>query len=147
MYRTIDTSLWTDPVVKKLPPPAKLLFTYLITNGHTHVSGVYFLPKTYVAYETGIPPSELDTLFDTLSGEKLIKTDPDRELVWVVNMFRYQGPGEKNARSAANNLATLHNTPLINDFLKKYPAVGPFFGKVIRDRVSDTPSEVGTQRG
>src|SRR5687768_9377841 len=34
MYRTIDTSLWTDPTVRKLPPLAKLLFTYLITNGH-----------------------------------------------------------------------------------------------------------------
>lgn len=140
MYRTIDTSLWTDPTVKRLPPLAKLLFIYLITNGHTHVSGLYFLPMMYVAHETGIPLAELDTLFDTLSGADLVKIDPDRELVWVVNMFKYQGPGEKHERGAANHLATLHNSPLINDFLKRYPAVRRFYRAEEADGVSDTPS-------
>jgi hypothetical protein len=141
MYRTIDTSLWTDPVTKKLPPLAKLLFVYLITNNHTHVSGIYYLPAVLVPHETGIDPDEADTLFDTLSSAGLVEKDADRELIWVKNMFKYQGAGEKNQRAAANHLGTLHNSPLVKEFLARYPEVRAF----CTDRVSDTPSDFGTQ--
>jgi hypothetical protein len=44
MYRTIETSMWTDAKFRGLPAPARLLFLYLITNPHAHVSGIYYLP-------------------------------------------------------------------------------------------------------
>src|SRR5688572_3122740 len=43
-FRTVQTHFWTDPDVRKLPPDSKLLLLYLITNPHTHVSGIYYLP-------------------------------------------------------------------------------------------------------
>lgn len=141
MYRTIDTSLWDDPKVKKLEPLAKLLFMYLITNRHAHVSGIYYLPPILAAHETGLTAARLDTLLNTLSGPGLARFDRETSVVWVRRMFFYQGKGEKNQRAAANHLATLHNSPLINDFIALYPAVK----RHVKDRVSDTPSGVGTQ--
>lgn len=139
MYRTIETSIWSDPAFRDLPANGKLLFIYLVTNIHTHVSGIYYLPTSLAAYETKLAEPEIDTLWDTLSGVGLSRRDKKTEVIWVVNMFRYQGKGRKNEKSAGRQLATLHNTPLIKDFLTKYPAVK----RHAKDRVSDTLSRVG----
>lgn len=144
MYRTIDASFWTDPKVKKLPTTAKLLFLYLVTNTHSHVSGIYYLPMVTTSYETGIATKVLDTLCNTLSGAGLIRFDTKMEVVWIKNMFRYQGRGEKNARAAANHIAGLHNSSLVQEFLLYYPDVARFH----KDRVSipyPAQDESGTQ--
>ncbi len=94
MYRTIDTAFWTDPKVRLLPTLGRTLLLYFITNPHTHVSGIYYLPKHVIAHETGISDRALDTLSDTLSSAGFCAFDPARELVWVKNMMRYQGKGD-----------------------------------------------------
>lgn len=123
MYRVIDGAFWTDPRVRKLAGSGKLLFLYLITNTHTHVSGIYYLPRIVIAHETGIPADRLDTLCDTLSGAGLVRFDAENEIVWVVNMFRYQGKGEKNTIAASQHLKSLHESPLCQQFASSYPEV------------------------
>ena len=124
MYRTIDSAFWTDPKVKTLPAEAKYLFLYFITNPHTHVSGVYYLPRLLAQHETGLPVEELNTLCDTLSGAGLCGFDRENEVIWVKNMMRYQGKGDKNARSAARHVKEdLHHSALIDDFLEAYPNI------------------------
>ena len=124
MYRKIEVQFWTDPKIKAIGGAARYLMLYLITNPHTHVSGIYYLPKAFVAHETGIELSELDTLYDTLSGAGLAKFSPDTDdVVWVVNMFRHQGPGPKLYRSAAKHLDTLHRCSLTEAFCLAYPEV------------------------
>src|SRR5262245_22626761 len=95
MYRVIDTALWTDPRVKALPTDGKLLFLYLITNSHAHVSGIYYLPAVTITHETGLAARRLDTLSDTLSRAGLASFDRSAEIVWVIKMLLYQGKGEK----------------------------------------------------
>ena len=126
-----------------------MLLLYLITNNHSHVSGLYYLPNVTTSHETGIDIAKLDTLFDTLSRPKpsqdsvgFIRRDTKNELVWVVNMLGYQGRGEKILRATANHFRTLHNSELINDFLQKYPSVKRYY----RHRVSDTPSRPRTEK-
>lgn len=126
MYRTVDARFWSDPKVRSLPAEGKLLMLYLVTNGHSHVSGIYYLPRTLMAYEVGLSVAKLDTLCDTLSGLGLAKFDQKKEVVWVVRMLKYQGKGEKNYRSSAKNLESLHNSFLINEFLSYYPQIKPF---------------------
>lgn len=120
MYRTVDTALWTDPEVRELTPNEKLLFLYLITNQHTHLSGIYYLPLSLASHETGLSESAIRKGLDTLSIRYLAKYDPPGEVVWVVKMFRYQGHGEKSAAAAANQLKALHKCKLINEFLQFY---------------------------
>jgi hypothetical protein len=156
VYRTVDTSFWTDPDVRKLPASSKYLLLYLITNPHAHVGGIYYLPDIIAAHDTGIEIDKLKTLYDTLTKAKtdrvsiplpaqdsvgFIRRDSKMEVIWVVNMLTYQGKGEKILRSVASHLKTLHNCPIINDFVKHYPSVKRFY----RHRVSDAPSRVGTQ--
>lgn len=123
MYRTVDSAFWSDPLVVALCPEAKLLALYLITNPHTHLGGIYYLPMSAIEEETGIASRRLNTLCDTLSSSGFARFDKKTKVVWVRNMFRYQGKGEKNDRSVARQLLTLHKSSLINDFLESYPEV------------------------
>jgi len=133
MYRTVDAAFWTDPKVRKLTPEGRLLFLYLITNPHTHVSGLYYLPTLIVQHETGLSARALDTLSHTLSRVGIALFDPPNELVWVVKMMRFQGKGEKNTLSAAHHISKdIHNSFLIREFLKAYPEVEP----LLKNRVS-----------
>lgn len=137
MYRTIDAAFWSDPKIRQLPSDGRLLLLYLITNPHTHVSGIYYLPKPSIAHETGLSLKVLDTLSNTLSSLGLCRFDSAREVVWVKNMMRYQGTGDRNAMSAAHHITKdLHDTPLILDFLDAYPDVRKHVSNTVLDRVS-----------
>ena len=120
MYRTCDTATWTDPKVKSLPPAGKLLFVYLFTNSHSHVSGIYYLPTITIVHETGLKQKDVDTLLHTLSSAGLAHYDAETEVIWVVKMLDRQGRGRKNAASAAAQLRSLHKCRLIKDFLQFY---------------------------
>lgn len=136
MYRTIDARFWSDPKVRKLPSGAKLLFLYLITNPHSHPSGIYHLPMAVVATETGLSKNDLRIALDTLSGSILTKFDPETELFWVVNMYRYQCRGGKLIRSAAMQLLAVHKSRLVSDFMAMYPEVCAKLSPFELDRVS-----------
>lgn len=124
MYRTIDSALWTDPKVKDLEPDAKLLFLYLITNPHTHVSGIYYILKTTIQTETKLTGKGIDRVSDILSRARLCRFDANLSLVWVCRMMEYQARGEKARKSAAHHIIEdLHKSPLIMEFLREYPDV------------------------
>ena len=123
MYRTIDASFWTDPKIQKLQPKERVVFMYLLTGPHSHVGGLYYLPIKYISLHTGLSDRVSGVALDTLSDIDLIRYDDRREVVWVVNMFRYQGRGIKNEQAVANIIPSLHGSPLIDDFLRVYPKV------------------------
>lgn len=134
MYRTICTELWTDPEIKTLDVPTKLLFVYLITNPHTHLSGIYYLPEPTLLKETGLKQIPYRYGIDTLSRLEKAHFDPHTETVFVVNMFAYQGQGPKNEAAASKHLETLHHSSLIKKFIARYPQI-PY-----RYPIQDTPS-------
>jgi hypothetical protein len=136
IYRTICTQLWTDKKIQRLTVQGKLLFVYLITNPHTHLSGIYYLPEELIAKETGLSLGPINTLFNTLSELERAYYDDETSTVFVVNMFGYQGQGEKNERSCANQLEGLHDSPLICRFLERYPKVKRFCTNTLLDTLS-----------
>lgn len=140
-YKIIYDSFWTDPKIKKLETKTKLLFLYLITNPHSHYSGIFYLPEVYIEEETGLSKKEIRYGIDTLSEGYLIRIDRIFQVIWVVNMLKYQAKGAKQLKGIASHLTNLHNCPLIQDFLEYYKDLNiPF-----RYRI-DTVSE-GYQEG
>ena len=135
IYRNVYVSLWDDPKVRGLSKDGKLLFFYAFTNRATDVSGIYVIPPTSIMHDTGMTLEEVTAAIKECGNTKgsgngksepLLHWDEARYVMWVVNMFKYQGRGEKNIRHAASHLCGLHNTPLIDAFVARYPEVGDF---------------------
>src|SRR3990167_2411876 len=133
MYRTIDTKFWTDQKIRKLSPHDKLLLLYLITNRHTHVSGLYVLPVVLIIHETELAAVAVSGGLHRLETAEVIRYDPENEVVWVVNMLEYQGRGQKIVKAVEYHLASLDSEGLIAAFLQHYHTWGI---KYSSDRVS-----------
>lgn len=122
MYRTIDCAFWTDDKVRALTADQTLLFLYLITNPHSHYSGLYHLSQPIMQYEVRLKQRFIMS-WNGLLTTGLIDYAARFEQVWVKNMFAHQGKGQKCERGVAYHLKTLHHSPLIPLFLDRYPMV------------------------
>ena len=120
MYRTVQTSFWTDPKIRALPTKAKLLFAYLITSPSSHIAGIYYLPLATISYETNLDQKETKEAMSLLVGADVVAYDKDTNTVWVKNMLRHQGRGQKIIRAVEYQLETLHHSKLIKLFLEYY---------------------------
>lgn len=125
-YKSIHETFWTDPVMKKeLKPLERYLFSYFITNPHSHFSGIYYLAKATILDETGISPKELDCGMHILIDRGILLFDETKEIVFVVNMLKYQvknaKPNKLQMKGIWSHLENLHNSCLINNFQKQWP--------------------------
>ena len=125
-YKTIDETFWTDPdVKKKLTPLEKLFFLYLISNPHSHYSGIYYLPKSFIVDETGITLAVINKTLEKYP--KMAQYDPEKEIIWVVNMAKHQikqGNRDNLIKGIGAHLNTLHKSILIKGFLNHYEPLG-----------------------
>ena len=76
--------------------------------------------------------------------------DDEFAVVWVVNMLAHQGRGANIAKHVGAHLLTLHNCPLIKDFLSRYeemeipysnPLRTPFDGGVPQEQEQEQEQE------
>ncbi len=145
-YRKVKTRMWLDDKVRPLNVYAKLVFSYLMTTHHSHLSGVYFIHPQTVARELNIRETDVRAAFATLEAVGRLVYDGEAEAVFVVNMFRHQagpaGGGPKMLRCAAVQLEHVGSAKLAGAFLARYAGLGvPYDGPSIPyrypiDRVS-----------
>lgn len=118
-YSYIKSSFWTDPENEKLPPEAKLVFLYLISNPLRTQCGIYKISPNRIAYNTGYPIDTVSKAIDTLSREKKIKYDG--LVVWVINFFKHQANSSpKVLKRVAKELEELGSHPYVKEFLEYY---------------------------
>lgn len=120
MYRNVHARFWSDPKIRKLTPDERYLFLYLVTNEHSHVAGIYRLPKLYIQEETGLSRKAIDSAFESFSSQNLAHYDQATEQVWIVKMLCYQGHGSKIQAAIARHLKELHTSELKSVFAKTY---------------------------
>jgi len=118
-YKTIDETFWTDPSNQNIPAMDRYLLLYLITNPHTHYSGIYYLPKIFMVEETGLSLQKINSGLKSLP----IKYDEKLKVLWVEKMCKHQlrqGNKKNLLTGISNHLKTLHNSLLIKAFLEDY---------------------------
>lgn len=103
--RGFDTGFWGDKWVRRLPSPAKLLFSYLWTNDHCTQAGVYEITLDAIAFETGLREPELPQLLHGLSPK--VEWYPDQDIIWVRNFLRRQAKSPKFLVAAIKSLDKL----------------------------------------
>ncbi len=127
MWRKIESKMWADSDFRKLSSDAKYVFSYLITNPHTHVSGLYYLPENLGFYETGLSSLRFRRAIGVLVSNGMVFCDERRDLIFVKNMLRYQGDNQKCHISASKQCLDFKDSPLIEKLLEANPQVQPYF--------------------
>lgn len=85
--RYIDTRFWHDNFIREfLNPLDRYLFLYFLTNDKTNISGIYELPLSMVANETGLDKEMLLKMMFRLKG----KIDYIEGWVYIRNFQKYQ---------------------------------------------------------
>lgn len=122
MYRIVKTSFWSDNKIRRLTREERSLLLYLFTNQHTHISGIYYLPLPLISHEFNATTEEIKDMLEGLVEKEIIEFDYDEQVVWVRNMLRHQvsNISPNVSKSTTSQLETLHDVPLIKNFLDYY---------------------------
>jgi hypothetical protein len=123
-YRTVKESFWTDPKIHKLSVTEKLLYLYCITCPTSHSCGLYYLPITTIAEETGISIKDVIQGLANLESMLFLRYDKDTSTIFIRTMFGHQavsGGNPKVILSGINkHLKNIHSLSLIDAFIKEY---------------------------
>jgi hypothetical protein len=119
-YRVVPGFVWVDPKFKNLAPTEKLLLLHLITGPHANVSGLFYLPLSYIAHETGVRLLQVKKGVCALEAADYLRWDEPTETIWVVGMLRYQGGGVKILKAIADQVESLTPSPVVDAFRSYY---------------------------
>lgn len=144
-YRTVNETFWISPSVKKLKKAEKYVYLYLITNPHSHYSGLYYLPSSRVIQsESGMKETEFMSSMKKLIDEKAVMFDLESGLVWIVKMLKNLNGGKdlnsKQIKGLRTHIDKLPDFSIIRKFSQFYHL------DTSMDRAIDTPMDTPIDR-
>lgn len=101
--RYINTKFWSDSFIVDLNPLDRYLFLYLLTNEHTNIAGIYELPITRMAQETGIDKEMIPKMLRRMNN----KVRHIKGWIIIKNFQKHQQNGEKIHLGITNIMAEL----------------------------------------
>lgn len=129
-YGKVSPKFWIGDTGKQLRRhgmEAQLLALYLLTNPHANMLGLYYLPITLMAHETGLGMEGASKGLRWCCEAGFCHYDERSEVVWVPEMALYQigaqlSPGDKRCIGVQNEYASLPGNPFLGPFFDKYQA-------------------------
>lgn len=122
-YRTINYGFWRDLKREKVPFHLQTFLAWLITNEHSHYSGLYYIIKPSIAHETDKTPEEVNEYLAALTHMGYIDYDDETSFIWVKNMAKHQikaGNAFNMIVGLNTHLETIFSERLVADFVAKY---------------------------
>jgi hypothetical protein len=133
-YAKVAPEFWTGVTGREIRAHSRgrdgiLIALYLMTNPHANAIGLYYLPLPYAMQDTGLSAEEIGDAFATLAEVGFIERDKARDLVWVVEMGKYQvGPTlavrDHKRKWVAKMTAPYAASPLARKLAEHYPGWG-----------------------
>lgn len=128
LYRKISPQFWIGDTGRKLRdagPNALLVGLYLLSNPHANMLGLYYLPISFIAHETGLNPKEASEALRRAINAGFCAYDESLEMVFVCEMARYQiadqlMPSDKQCAGIQREYDGLPNSPFLSAFYEKY---------------------------
>lgn len=126
-YAYVVPTFWTRGSGKKLrgKPLAQALALYVMTAPSSNMIGLYYVPLTTIAAETGIPAEALPAVFQDI--REIAKYDFENEVVWVPEAAAHQ-VGEtmkaldKRRAQVMRDAEAMGSHPFALEFFSKYGA-------------------------
>jgi hypothetical protein len=153
-YSKVSPQFWigkTGKALRKCSIEAQLVALYLMTSPHANMLGLYYVPQTFIAHETGLG---LEGAMKGLRGcidAGFCKYDDDSEMVWVIEMARFQiadqlNPNDKQCKGVQNEYDSLPDNPFLNAFFDMYAKAFCMTSKRGEVSPSEAPSKpLGSQ--
>jgi len=89
-FGIISSSIWRSKRFRQLTTDlARLTYLYLHTTTHGNSAGAFVLPPEMAALELKVPSEDVRASFIELAECRLIRYDPEEELIQIVNFFRF----------------------------------------------------------
>jgi hypothetical protein len=128
-YGTVSPLFWTGKTGRKLRADrdSQVIALYLMTNPHSHQTGLYYLPLMYLANEVGIPTEGARKALLTLAEDDFCRYDEVTEWVWVCEMAAWQigtdlKDTDKRALGVQQYVESAPVLPFTKAFIERYKA-------------------------
>lgn len=143
-YGTVSPLFWIGKTGKKLRTDrdGQVIALYLMTNPHSHQTGIYHLPMLYLSSEVGIPIEGALEALQRLETDGFCRYDESNEWIWVCEMAAWQigealKDNDKRAVGVRQYLDALPKLPFIAGFVSRYQA--DFH--IVQKRALEAPSK------
>lgn len=127
-YAKISPQFWigdTGRQLREAGPDALLVALYLLSNPHANMLGLYYLPTSLIAHETGLASQGASKGLQRAIEAGFCVYDESSEMVFVHEMARYQiadqlAATDKQCTGIQREYDGLPNNPFLPAFYEKY---------------------------
>jgi hypothetical protein len=128
----MHSPFWTGRTGKAITAAgkdARISATYVLTNEHANMLGLYRLPLLYFAEETGLKRREVAAALEQLKQLNFAYYDEETEFIWVLEMARFQlgllpgetlKEGDKRMKGAVRLYKQVPSNPFLGPFYNRY---------------------------
>ena len=129
-FSKVGPKFWIGSTGKKLRaagPHAQVVAMYLLTCPQANMLGLFYCPVMFIAHETGLGFEGASKGLQSAIEAGFCEYDEDSEVVWVVEMARYQigetlKPADKRVAGVQNEYNAVPQNPFLSMFYDKYAA-------------------------
>ncbi len=129
-YAKISPQFWigeTGKALRRAGVDAQTVGLYLLSGPHANMIGLYYLPKLYIAHETGLGMEGASKGLSACVNAGFCAYDETSEIVWVYEMARFQvaevlSVADKRSAGIQNEYNALPDNPFLSGFYDKYRA-------------------------
>jgi hypothetical protein len=127
-YSKVGPQFWigkTGKALRKQGVESQLVALYLMSSPHANMLGLYYVPKTFIAHETGLGMEGASKGLQGCIDAGFCQYDEDSEVVWVIEMARFQiadqlSAGDKQCKGVQNEYESLPENPYLSAFYDMY---------------------------
>jgi hypothetical protein len=121
IYRPIHITFWQDKFTLKLTPEQKYFYLYLMTNSKTKQCGVYELPMSVMALETGYNSETITKLIKNFGEFGKIEYSFENEEVFIKNWIKFNPVNNENIyKCVMSELQLVKTEQFINEWLNTF---------------------------
>lgn len=127
-YAKVSPKFWcgaTGKALRAQGQEALVVGLYLMTSPHANMLGLYYMPITFIAHETGLGIEGASKGLQRAIEAGFCLYDEASEVVWVMEMAKYQiaeslKPNDLRVKGVQNDYAALPSNPFLSPFFDKY---------------------------
>lgn len=117
-YFPVSPAFWNDAKVRTWNDSQQKLALYLLTCDHRNLEGLYKLPVSYIADDTGWSEAKAQKYLDALIAEGFCEYDHEARVILVANALDYYKPHTiPQLKGAAADLELVPASPLKDRFV------------------------------